>query len=225
MLTETERTSLLEQGEDDCDRAVHLAEQGEEAQALELLEHAENVFGKLQDQRWLNFVNHERFRILQKFGKEDQALALTDKIKDGYLQTRNRHGLSLILIHRANLLHELKQNKSALADLRAASAIIDSEKLNDLCGYLHASLADVLMSLSDFSSSIQAWMAALCHYPENTCPHEYALCLQQIGLCQKSLANHQAAEESLGASLQAYLKNGDQENATLTDKQLRELHS
>ena len=223
MLTKEEKNKLIEQGERECDKAIQTAEKGDQILAFKQFDKAESIFEELQDIKWLNFLRHEKFRILQEFDNQKQALELSELIINGYLETANRRGLSLILIHRAVMLLEMGENWDALKDLRTAHSVIIPEKLDDLSGYLYSSLATVLIALEDYSAAIQSLDSALQHYPEEFFPVEFAWCLLQQGICYKTLYAHKSAEKYLQGAYQAFLKTGDHENRNLAAEQLKNL--
>ena len=225
MVSAEERESLLSQGEQEYDEAVHQLERQEFELALEHFDLAEQAFQQLQDQHWLTFLYHEKFRIFKQAEKPDQALELVDSIVEGYLDTQNRHGLALIHIHKADLLGDKGDVEEALACLRSAEAIIESEKIYDLKSYLYSSLAVVLMMIEDYISAIDYFNQAMKVYSTESNSVEVAWCLHQLGLCYQKLFDLNAAERHLAGAYQSYFKAGDNEAGKEVIEDLKKLYA
>ncbi|MBU2512962.1 tetratricopeptide repeat protein [bacterium] len=220
-----DRDDLLLEGEAKCDEAISLVQEGDYSSALDSFDCAEDIFLKINDQHWLNFLRHEKFRVFQQLNRYEDALEITEKIIEGYYETMNRNGLSLILIHKSDILMEMGKRHDALASLNLAKAVIESEKLHDLKGYLNSNLAMVHMALEDFVSAIKALQTALNSYPEESNPSEYAWCLFQLGICYKKTYDYNSAESHLTASYQTYSRTSEYDMQKQVLEVLREIYA
>ncbi len=224
MVSAEERDSLLIKGEQEYDEAVHQLERREYELAFKHFDLAEQAFRQLQDQHWLTFLYHEKFRILKQTDKPQKALELVDSIIEGYLDTQNRHGLALVHIHKADLLGDKGDVEEALACLRTAEAIIENEKIYDLKSYLYSSLAIVLMVIEDHLSAIDYLNQAMNIYSAESDSAEFAWCLHQLGLCYQKLYDLNAAERYLVGAYQSYFKAGDNETGREVIEDLKKLY-
>jgi tetratricopeptide (TPR) repeat protein len=224
MVNSEKREDLLQRAEQEYDAAVRLIENREYDPAFEHFSEAEQMFLQLQDQHWLTFLFHEKFRIFFQLKEFEQALALADPICDGYLDTNNQHGLALFQIHKADLLREMEDFYQALSCLRIAEAIIKSEKIDDLMGYLDTSLAVAFFSLNDAISALEYLKSAMQRYSMESSPEEFAWCLHQAGICLLQLFDFDAAERHLVGSYQAYFKVGNNEAGRDVIATLKEMY-
>ncbi len=225
ILKTEDRDNLLLEGETRCDEAVSLVQEGDYTSALESFNQAEEIFVKINDQHWLNFLRHEKFRVFQELQRYEEALVLADEIIEGYHETINKNGLSLVMIHKSDVFMELGKKHEALASLNLARSVIESEKLNDLKGYLNCNMAMVHIALEDFVSAIETLTVALDSYTLESSPQEYSWCLFQLGTCYKKTYDYNAAENYLTGSYQAYSKTGEVEMQKETLEVLREIYS
>lgn len=223
MVSIENRTQLVEQGEILCDDALALVKQGDLSAALARFDEAEAVFHKLQDQQWLNFLWHEKFRLLHQTGRTEEALSLSDEIAAGYKETHNYNGVTLISIHKADLFSELGKPEEAMACLRIAEAIVESKGLSELRGYLFSMLSATLINLKDFVSAIEYLKQALEFYSNESTPSEFSWCLHQMGCCYKEILDFNTAERYLNGSLQSYQKTGDLDACRLVQEDLQKL--
>lgn len=224
MVNSEERETLLRQAEQAYDEAVRLIEDRAYDPAFECFLEAEHLFLQLQDQHWLTFLFHEKFRIFFQLNEYEQALALADPICDGYIDTNNQRGLALFQIHKADLLREMGDAPQALSCLRIAEAIIKSEKIDDLLGYLDTSLAIAWLALKDFIAALECLKSAMQRYSSEETPEEFAWCLHQAGVCFQNLYDYDSAERHLVGSSQAYFKAGNNEAGREVIATLRELY-
>lgn len=225
MTEHSSREDLSAKGEQEYDEAIHQLERGEATLAFEHFELAEQVFLELQDRHWLTFIRHERFRLFLQTEQYEPALALAEDIIEGYLETQNKKGLALIQIHKADILLEQEKPLEALTSLRIAEAIVSSESIDELAGYLYSSLALVLIHLEDYFHAIQELNAALDIFPTEKASANIAWCQQMLGQCHWKLFDLASAERHFVASHQGYLKLGDTQNAMEVIDQLKQLYT
>ncbi len=224
MVSTEERESLLAKGEQEYDEAVHQLERNEYDLAFKHFDLAEQAFLQLHDQHWLTFLYHEKFRIYRQTDQLEQALELTDSIINGYLDTKNKRGLVLIHIHKADILGDKEQPVQALACLRTAEAIVKSEKITDLKGYLFSSLAVVLMVLEDYIEAMSSLQQALKTYSADSNAIEVAWCLHQLGNCYLKLFDLNSAERHFIGAYQSYFQAGDNEAGRGVIEQLKKTY-
>jgi len=208
MVTEEQREKLLEKGDQEYNAAITAIEDDDFEGAYHHFEKAEAAFSELQDQHWLTFLFHEKLRIFLQLDELEQALLLVEKIIQGYLETKNKRGLALIHIHQAEILRKMDKSDEALAPLRTAEAIVTSEKIENLEGYLHSSLSIAHMEIGEFTAAIQSLETAMKIYAEENSHDEYAWCQHQLGLCYKQLIDFNNAERLLTGAYQNYFKIG-----------------
>lgn len=218
------RDELLQLGEEGCDEAARLAEQGDYTAALECLCNAEECFLKINDQHWLNFLRHEKYRILLLLDRQEEALELTHQIIEGYRQTRSFRGLALIFIHKAELLRETGKAKEAVEYINLSEAVIKSEKLDDLFGYLNAASAMIRLQVEDYVSAIRHFGFALDFFSSHSQFAEIAWSLNHLGICYKKLGDFESAEKNLMGAYQMYYKSGDFESGNVIIDQLKEMY-
>ncbi len=223
-MTNEERDQHLKKGEEFCDQATALAKNGDYSAALDFFNKAEEIFVGIRDQHWLNFLRHEKLQTLRQLGKFDLALKLADQIADGYLETGNKHGLSLIKIHKADILSDHGDIVEALESLWTAEAIADSEKFTNLKGYIYSSISINLMSQENFALAIEYLQKALENYSPSDNMPECAWCLSQLGICYRAVCYLDKAEECLEGAYQGYFKAGDQESGHKVVDRLKQLY-
>ncbi len=219
-----EREHTLKMGEEYCDQATQFVNQGDYPTALDYFSKAEEEFVKIQDQHWLNFLRHEKLRSLQHLEKYKDAIELTEKISEGYLATGNKHGLTLLLIHKADLLLEQNQIPEALESLRISETIAGMEGFTDLLTYINSNIAINLISQGNYISAIEYLDKNLESYSSDEEINECSWCLQQIGNCYLNIYNLEEADKYFTASYQGYFKANDHTSALEVVDQLKELY-
>lgn len=225
MVDEQTREEQVLKGEQEYDEAVFQIERGEYEIAFSHFEIAEQIFKQLNDQHWLTFIYHEKFRIFRQLGKQDEALNLSESIIDGYLDTKNQKGLALAHIHKADILGETGKNLEALSNLRIAEAIIVSEKISDLFPYLASSFSKAHMDLGEYYEAIKSLNSALKFFGEESTTEEKAWCTWQLAICYKELFNLPMAEKNFLEALNRYIQTGNDECTQEILKELKELYS
>ncbi len=219
-----ERECILKQGEEYCDQAAQFVNQGEYSTALDHFSKAEDEFIKIQDQHWLNFLRHEKLRSLQHLEKLEDAIDLSEQISEGYLATGNKHGLTLLLIHKADLLHEQNKIPEAQECLRTSETIASMEGFTDLLSYINSNIAVNLMSQENYISAIDYLKKNLESYSTDEEINECSWCLNQIGNCYVNIYNLEEAEKYYTASYQGYFKANDHTSALEVVDQLKKLY-
>ncbi len=218
-------TDLIQQGEELCDEAMTASQRGDYDQAIEMYNRAEDLFLSVRDQNWLNFLRHEKLRVLQSLDQAKDALELTDLIIEGYQETLNHNGLALTLIHKADLFIATEEPYKAISSLNLAKALINSKKLNDLKGYLHSSFAVAYNAVDDLASAIAALNKALVYYSPESYPNEYSWCLLQVGICYQKLYDYSSSEKHLLRAWEMYARLGDIEMRDKSLNYLKEIYS
>ena len=223
-MNKKEREILLKKGEELCDQATQLAGTGDHSTALEIFTRSEEYFTQIQDQHWLNFSRHGKLHSLQRSGDLESALKLTEQIAAGYLETGNKHGYTLLMTHKADILLEQDKVFDALGCLRTAEAIAVTENFNDLSGYIYSSIAINLISQEDYVTAIGILEKNLKLYNSDDHLPECAWCLRQTGICYQNTCDFAEAGKYFTSSYQAYFKADKYENALEVIEQLKTLY-
>lgn len=218
------RSELLEKGQYLCDEAVNYARQGAHTTAMEYFDQAETCFEKINDFHWLTFLRHEKLQTIIALGKLEEAQSLTDEISTGYLETKNFRGLTLLLIHKANLLLELDDIDAALAQLRLAEGVAAKQSEQSSLGYVYSTMAGLYSEMQQYIQAIDVLAKVDGLYSEEENPAELAWCYHLNAFCHEQIFHIGDAEKLYEKSVALYLEEKQFDDGARVLDDLRKLY-